>query len=83
MAENYGSFHSLDVAENANKGEQQRKGTGGRSEQTEPQGHANKPRERHFLAIRGRYFAESIGRANLHRNQHTKTVFKGKSEKSH
>lgn len=39
------------------------------SEQTEPQGHVNKTRERRFLAIRGRYFAESIGRANLHRNQ--------------
>lgn len=39
------------------------------SEQTAPQGHVNKPRERRFLAIRGRYFAENIGRANLHRNQ--------------
>lgn len=83
MAEKHGSFHSLNVAENANGGKEQREGTGGTVEQTEPQGHVNKPRERHFLAIRGRYFAGSVGRANLHRNRQTKTVFKGKPEKSH
>lgn len=70
------------MAENANRGEEHRAWRAW-LEQTEPQCHVNKPRERYFLAIRGRYIAESIEGANLHRNQQTKTVFNGKDEKLH
>ena len=52
-----------------------------RWEQTEPRSRVNKPRERPSLTIRGRYVGESMEGATLHRNQQTKTVFKGKDEK--
>lgn len=74
-------FSQPNVAENANRGKKHRQGMGARWEQTEPQGHVNKPRERHSLTIRGRYVGgRSIEGANLHRNRQTKTVFKGKDE---
>lgn len=51
------------------------------SKQTESKCHVNKPRERHFLAIRSRYFAECVGGVSHHRNQRKRAAFKKEHEK--